>query len=293
MVLSKDDIAKRCQEMALIEGYCDENIQACSYDLRMGSQYYYYQKEDGDTVNIWYLNEGESLKIPPNSICYVITEEKVNMPQDLTASISLSFGLIKRGVMLAAQPPYDPGYQGKTVALLHNLSNKTVTIKRGEHILNIVFTRLCKRVNSANLYKGNYQGLDILDDYCTEVRVGAVFELKQELEEARKKVDNILPHIFSAITVIIAALTVLFTILFGIPGIGQFFPSESQTATDVTSTSYFDFSVDAIDEETNILTISIDGKSYQIELKEEELSPEEKPEQSNENLVQPNESSEQ
>lgn len=294
MVLSKDDIVQRCcQPNALIENYCEKNIQACSYDLRMGDQYYYYKNEDGDTVNISYLNEGESLKIPPDSICYVMTAEKVNMPQDLTASISLSFGLIKRGVMLAAQPPYDPGYQGKTVALLHNLSNKTVTIKRGEHILNIVFTRLCKRVNSANQYKGNYQGLNNLEDYCKEVRVGAVFELKQELEEARKKVDKILPHILTAITVIIATLTVLFTILFGASSINQLFPSKSQAETDVTSTSYFNFSVDAFDEETNILTISIDGKSYKIELKEESMSQEEKPEQSNENLVQPNESLEQ
>lgn len=278
MVLSKDDIDARCQAEALIENYCSKNIQACSYDLRMGDQYYYYKKNDGDTVNISYLDKGESLEIPPNSICYVMTEEKVNMPQDLTASISLSFGLIKRGVMLAAQPPYDPGYHGKTVALLHNLSNKTVTIKRGEHILNIVFTKLCNQVNSENQYNGNYQGLDSLEAYCKEVRVGAVFELKQELEEARKKIDNILPNILMVITVIIGVLTVLFAIFFGILSIRQLLPSGSQTETDVADTSYFEFSVDAIDEETNTLTISIDGKSYKIELKDESTSLDEKPE---------------
>ncbi len=94
MVLSKDGIKYCCENMHLIDDYCPENIQACSYDLRMGGQYYYYKKGDHG-VNVRSLPKDGLLEIPPNAICYVITEESVNMPENLTASISLSFGLIR------------------------------------------------------------------------------------------------------------------------------------------------------------------------------------------------------
>ena len=57
--------------------------------------------------------------------------------------------------MLAAQPPYDPGYDGKTVALLHNLSDEEVEIEKGDHILNIVFSELTMPVEKENLYHGS------------------------------------------------------------------------------------------------------------------------------------------
>lgn len=273
MVLSKKEIEDYCKQNNLLTNYCPENIQTCSYDLRMGDQYYFYKKKHGDKVCISTLEKGKTLKIPPNSICYVITEETVNMPRNLTASISLSFGLIKRGVMLAAQPPYDPGYCGKTVALLHNLSNEPVTIKRGQHILNMVFMKLGEAIEPGQEYRGDYQELKDLNDYCTEVKVGAVFELKRELEKERKKITNFLPNILTVITFIIAVLTVLFTILIGASSINE--SSHEGPTSEVDSNSlYPEFSVN---EETNILTISIDGKNYEIALNDGLLQPEGNP----------------
>lgn len=270
MVLSKNDIAFRCEHENLIAGYLYENIQTCSYDLRMGDQYYFYREEDCDAVHISTLGKGKTLKIPPNSICYVMTEEIVNMPLDLTASISLSFGLIKSGVMLAAQPPYDPGYRGKTVALLHNLSNEPVKIERGQHILNIVFTKLSTPLEPTQHYAGKYQGLNDLSDYCKEVRVGAVFELKKELENRKERFNDFLPNVLTAITIVIAVLTVLFTLLIGIPSIGGLWQSSSDDGgRDV---SYPEFSVDAKKE---ILTICIDGQYYEINLKDQASQPDE------------------
>ncbi|MBQ2888483.1 MAG: hypothetical protein IJE29_06145 [Firmicutes bacterium] len=266
MVLCRNDIAYRCENENLIEGYRPENIQTCSYDLRMGEQYYFYRKKDGDTVHISTLGKGDILKIPPNSICYVMTEEIVNMPLDLTASISLSFGLIKSGVMLAAQPPYDPGYRGKTVALLHNLSNQPVKIERGEHILNIVFTELSKPLESEQLYTGKYQGLNNLGDYCKEVKVGAVFELKQELEKRKERFNSFLPNVLTFITVVIAVLTVLFALLIGMPSIGGLFDDMEKESS---SPEFF------VDTQKDILTICIDGQYYELNLNEQVSQPDE------------------
>ena len=213
MTLSKDDILNRCINNQLIVPYTKENIQTCSYDLTFDGSYYFYRPEDKDEVRIRTIQKGATLKIPEDAICYIITAETVNMPRDLTASISLAFGLIKKGVMLSAQPPYDPGYSGKTVALLHNLSDEPVEIRWGQHILNIVFEQLSSPVKDKDLYNGDYQGLSNLSDYCTEVKRGGVYMLMRDLEKQKKKFENSIPNLITLITIIIGVVTLLVTLI--------------------------------------------------------------------------------
>lgn len=261
MTLSKEDIKKYCTDQSLVCPYDEKNVQTCSYDLTFGGEYYFYREKDGNRVNIVRLRQGEKLYIPADAICYILTEETVQIPNNLTASISLSFGLIKKGVMLAAQPPYDPGYKGKTVALLHNLSDEEVEISVGEHILNIVFSTLSSPVSDVDLYQGKYQGLNSLNEYCTKVKKGAIFVLKQDLEKQKKNFNNFLTTLLTIITVIIAVLTILFTFL----TISDLFQSSAQKGSveDQEELSFI------IDESTNTLVIVIDGKQYELKLEDE------------------------
>lgn len=273
MVLSKNEILRRCIHENLIEGFEPLNIQSCSYDLRMGNQYYYHDKKDkGPNPNIRYLKVKEKLKIPPNAICYVITEEKVNMPNDLTASISLSFGLISRGVMLAVQPPYDPGYRGKTVAMLHNLSNQEIVIQRGQHILNIVFSELDKRVDEDQLYNGKHQHLNNLADYCQDVRVGAIFKMNQELKKGRTRFNNAVPTILTILTVLISLITLIYFpgIVSWIPGCSRIDDSNSQESMNNASTQEQENSIYEqmiVDKENNTISFFFDNQYYQIPIK--------------------------
>lgn len=294
MVLTKSEISKRCQDHKLLENYKEENIQTCSYDLRLGNQYYY---EAGDSVindiykkvDIKTLDDDGILTIPPHAICYVITEEIVNMPNNLTASISLSFGLINKGVMLAAQPPYDPGYSGKTVALLHNLSDAPIKIKRGAHILNMVFSELSGNVEKEDLYKGNYQKLDTLEKYCKERRVGAVYKLNQEFIQTSEKFTRAIPNMLTVLTGLIGLVTIVFTVLIAIVSYNNKSPKhyvneeQGTLSIDINGKLYdlgLKETIDSSDnntqtapevdinvnEEKNVLVISIDGKQYEVEI---------------------------
>ena len=220
MILSKADIQERCINEKLVYPFKENMIKSCSYDFTFGGQYYFYTPEDKENVNVQTLRGNETLKIPADAICYIITEEAVNMPNDLTASISLAFGLIKKGVMLSAQPPFDPGYKGKTVALLHNLSNDVVEIQKGQHVLNIVFEMLTTKVEENDLYNGAYQNLQDLSSYCTEVKCGGVYMLmedlkkqKADLEKQKKRFENSIPNLITIITVIIGVVTILITLI--------------------------------------------------------------------------------
>ena len=291
MVLSKAKIIELCEKNELLKDYKKENIQSCSYDLRLGSQYYYHEKINSRKVNISKLEDGDVLSIPPHAICYVITEETVNMPKNLTASISLSFGLINKGVMLAAQPPYDPGYKGKTVALLHNLSDESISIRRGDHILNMVFSELDTDVADTDLYNGSYQGLNNLSTYCKEKRVGAVFKLYQEFRRTSERFNRALPSLLTLVTVIIGILTIMFTLNTAKSSSPKYYVNEEQgTLTIDIDNKLYELGLEDskashdnntqsapspaffVDEEQNKIIISIDEKQYELELKSSEGS---------------------
>lgn len=260
MVLSRMDIIKYCKTQALIDHKCfnEKNVQTCSYDLTFSGEYYYHEENHGDHVVITKLQPGEKLRIPADAICYILSAETVAIPDNLTASISLSFGLIKQGVMLAAQPPYDAGYRGKTVALLHNLSTTDVEISIGDHVLNMVFETLSIPVPFDHLYKGKYQELDSLEKYCKVVRKGAVYEIKHELDKQKKHLYNFFPTILTVLSVIIALVTAVISF----PTLKDTFSNASNTPTIESRQNFFV----SIDGDNNILNIIYEGKHYSIDL---------------------------
>ena len=100
-----------------------------------------------------------------------------------------------------------------------------------------------------------------MNEYCTKVKKGAIFVLKQDLEKQKKNFNNFLPTLLTIITVIIAVLTILFTFL----TISDLFQSSAQKGS-VEDQEELRF---IIDESTNTLVIVIDGKQYELKLEDE------------------------
>lgn len=160
MLLSDAEILKLAQSSALLAPFTDANVRRASYDLRVGSEYY-LGRPNGTELNAAHpiaalpLVEGQSFEIPPNAICYVICKEKITLPNDISARVSLRMTLVFGGLMLAAQPPFDPGYSGMVVVMLHNLSSRPYPIKEGERLVTIEFSRLSNAstgpIRSANI----------------------------------------------------------------------------------------------------------------------------------------------
>lgn len=230
MVLSKNEIKTFCVNNKLIFPCLQENIQTSSYDLTLGDEYYLCNNDNDNVVKI---GKEESLIIPEDAICYIISEEILQIPNNITAIISLDFSLIKAGVVLSNQPPIDAGYNGKIVALLHNLSNIEVTIKRGKHVLNIMFYKLSSNLCEEDLYSGKYQNLSSLTDYCKDVKPGGVQTLKTRFEEELEKNSKMrkdydkqkmkFERFLPTFIIVLSILITLLTIIFGILGIKTYF----------------------------------------------------------------------
>jgi deoxycytidine triphosphate deaminase len=203
-MLNKQQILDYCRQYNLVTGVSQEKIekhvQPSSYDLTLGNEYYVHNERDGKRAITDNLGENENLCIPENGVCFIITEEKINMPTNLSGDLSLALGLIKKGIMISRQPPVDPGYSGKIVAMLHNLSNKDVHLKRGQHILTMVF----HEIKQTEPYRGKYQNLDTLKLFVQEPVISALDFVSREVRSTRERFEKLIPWILTIISIMIA-----------------------------------------------------------------------------------------
>lgn len=96
MVLTKKEIIDRINISArhtykFIDPVDTDNIQSASYDLTLGDEYYICS--DKDAPDIKRLGPNEKITVPPRATFFVISKEKLCIPLDICASVSLAFGL--------------------------------------------------------------------------------------------------------------------------------------------------------------------------------------------------------
>ncbi|WP_175715323.1 dCTP deaminase [Burkholderia ambifaria] len=143
MILSNNEIQGLVgQHPPLIDPFVAGNVRLSSYDLTIGSEYYISADGKSSAIATQQLSPNQSFTIPPHGICFILSGEDINLPEDITAKISLRMSLVYRGLVLTSQPPFDPGYSGKAVVMVHNLSSDAHHLKRGDRIATIEFVKV-------------------------------------------------------------------------------------------------------------------------------------------------------
>ena len=241
MILSDKDIRKYYQnsDNTLIDPFNSADLKSASYDLTAGNKYYSYSgrsrkkrflgksrggSQKSKDENMIELKQGDKIKIAPRGSAIVISQEKLIMPEDLCATVSLALSLVKKGLIMAVQPPIDPGYEGKIIALLHNMSDENIEIDFGKHILTLIFYKLSS--NPESTYEGRYRDIT-LEQFCDDsLKQAALVNLTEEAkracadaQDAAKKSNAFmiksLTFILGLVTLIVTVLKIYITILSG------------------------------------------------------------------------------
>lgn len=212
-VVRDGEIEEFCKNHEIIP-YDLKKIKSASYDLSVGEEYRFSSER-----RIKKLEKGSKIKIPPYTLCYILTEECLNLPNDVCAFIFPRNRLVREGVLMYPQPPIEPGSKGKLYVLLHNLSNESRYLERGEHLASLVFLKLSKEANNpyGESEDDTYQNAKTLDD----LKLGTTYfdPYTSALKEISKKVESWREGLFSVWIPILLILMTIFlmvlTILFG------------------------------------------------------------------------------
>lgn len=184
MVLGPKDLLKLVKTQKLVEGLSEReltNPEGAGFDLRLGEVYKisgsaFLGETHRKTAEIKLvkaykkpasapaspkLREASkasarqgSIKIKPGDFFLVKTIESVNMPQNLTASITPRSTTYRSGLFLRTGN-VPPGYCGGLIFGLKNEGPVTVEIEMGARFVHIQFSEV---KGGGNMYRGQWQG---------------------------------------------------------------------------------------------------------------------------------------
>lgn len=167
MILGPKKLLDLVRRKKLVEGLSDReltNPEGAGFDLRIGEVYSISGKSflgvtERKTANIKLLHEhrdGKKKKatFKPGDFHLVKTIESVNMPENLTASITPRSTLYRSGLFLRTGN-VPPGYRGGLIFGLKNEGPVPVTIEMGARIAHIQFSEVA---GGGSMYRGQWQG---------------------------------------------------------------------------------------------------------------------------------------
>jgi len=158
MILSDRDIKKAIiSKRIIITPTPDFKIQlgSCSIDLRLGNTFRIFEhskfshidpsKKDfsNEITREIKIKSGEQFMMQPGDFVLAVTLEKVKIPADLMGRLEGRSSLGRLGIVVHSTASiFDPGWNGKPVLELGNLSRMAVALTAGMRICAMTFEEL-------------------------------------------------------------------------------------------------------------------------------------------------------
>jgi deoxycytidine triphosphate deaminase len=134
-ILTKQDIENKIDSGSLILHASKNQLQACSYDLRIGKIF-----RDGKKV--------DSVTVEPGEIISLLTEEELDMPNNIMATVFAINGKSSEGLLVLNPGHIDPGFKGHLTVQALNLRKTRLAIEKEESIFTIIFQHLSNSTTS-------------------------------------------------------------------------------------------------------------------------------------------------
>lgn len=134
-ILTYDDILEELNNGKLIKNFEKKNVEACSYDLRVGTIF-----SDGTRIK---GQQGQVI-LQPGDIISLFTHEELDLPSDIAATAFAINGMSSQGLLVLNPGHIDPGFKGPLTVRAINLRATCKSIDLGTPIFTVIFERLPK-----------------------------------------------------------------------------------------------------------------------------------------------------
>lgn len=157
--------------------YSEKNIDCNAYTLHLGSEIYVSpsrQELAGEPKTK--LEAGDGQSIPPGQFAFLLTEERVEIPRNAMAFISMRSRYKYQGLVNVSGFHVDPGYRGRLVFAVFNASANHIQLHRGDGCFLMWFADLDEE--SKPPYVKTEEGfLDIPSKIVNQVGTGKIESL--------------------------------------------------------------------------------------------------------------------
>jgi len=139
----------RCGQIT-IDPFSEEQIQGATYDLRVGEQ-----GATTSTKKVVNIRETGFLSLQAGDFAVVTTLEVLRLSRQHVGRFGLRSKFARKGLIATTGPQIDPGYHGRLIIGVINLSPRPITLSHGDDFLSVEFHHL--EQPSTKPYSGPYQ----------------------------------------------------------------------------------------------------------------------------------------
>lgn len=125
----------------LFEPFNPAGRKSASYEISfVGTAYWWLP--DAVRMQVQELSADTAFEIPPNSIMFIRPEVTFHVPDYLALRFNLHIQLVHRGLLLGTGPLVDPGFQGRLLIPIHNLTDSSVRINGNDGFIWVEVTKV-------------------------------------------------------------------------------------------------------------------------------------------------------
>ncbi len=166
-----------------------DQVKYGRYQLKVGSEAFVTVDDVKRQINV-----NEQISIAPGQFAIILTEEKVTIPHDAIAFISIRYGIKLRGLVNVSGFHVDPGFSGKLKFAVYNAGPRPIALTRGEPAFLIWFSKMNGHDND-DTYNGSHNHQDqISSDDINNLhgKVASPSALNEKIEDMRKDFEKII-----------------------------------------------------------------------------------------------------
>ncbi len=126
---------------AMVFPYEPKRRKSASYAMRVGNRMAFYDPKTPQQTPYRSLKAGQTFELPPNSLVYVQTKELFQLPNYMAVRFNLHIELVHKGLLLGTGPLVDPGFSGRLLIPLHNMTASTYVLAEDDELIWVEFTK--------------------------------------------------------------------------------------------------------------------------------------------------------
>ena len=130
------------QDRSFIQGGDATCVEGVKYDFRLSARI--LKARYGSPIDASKLSELEKqgLSVEPGEVVFVLTEERLKLPEDMVAQLSPKRKLSHAGILTLGGFTIDPRYQGRLLLGLFNFSSTPFPLIPGKKVIAATFYKL-------------------------------------------------------------------------------------------------------------------------------------------------------
>jgi deoxycytidine triphosphate deaminase len=140
-LLNSADIEAYAFRESVFTPFDPKKLKSASYEIPFEGDVYFWRSGE-KTVCKEELTGDKAFTVKPNEIVFVNPTVVFRLPWYLALRFNLHISLVHRGLLLGTGPLVDPGFEGRLLIPLHNLTSSDVHISPGTGFIWIEVTKL-------------------------------------------------------------------------------------------------------------------------------------------------------